>query len=182
MSKEQSSRRFSHWTRILFTWSTTPSGIWVSKRRRRQKRYTCNVLFRLYLLWHLMNLYHQVICIIQFISLMTLIALILIIWIMTGPSRTWNCRSRVAGLGQKGGYCRKCWWIGRSVSPCHASWLAFLHPSGLPWKRSPRSRAARGARPVGDPGPRIESIVLLFPTNTNPVSWRMSLAAFGLFF
>ena len=93
------------------------------------------------------------ICIIHVISLMRLIALILIIRIMTGPSRSWNCRSRVAG--QKGGYCRNCWCIGRSVSHCNARRLAFLHPSGdsgLPGERRPCSRPTRGARLVGAPG------------------------------
>ena len=80
---------------------------------------------------------------------MTLIALILIIRIMTDPSRSWNRRSRVAG--QEGDNCRNCWCVGRWVSPSHARQLAFLHPYGIPWERSPCSRPARGARPVGDP-------------------------------
>ncbi len=53
LSKEQSSRRISFWTRILFIWSTTPCGVWDSKRRLRPTR-----LYSLFTLWLLYVLYH----------------------------------------------------------------------------------------------------------------------------
>ncbi len=53
VSKDQSSRRFSFWTRTLFIWLTTYFGTWDSKRRLRPTR-----LYSLYALWLFYQWYH----------------------------------------------------------------------------------------------------------------------------
>ena len=90
-------------------------------------------LYILLHLWHLLHLLH----------------LYSLYELSPGTARSWSCRSRVAG--QKGRNCWNRWCLGRSVSPCHARRMAFLHPTGLPGRRPSPSWPAGAARHVGAP-------------------------------
>ncbi len=94
----------------------------------------------------------KVILIIHFITiipLITIITLIRIICIQLIARYVKILDLQITCGRTKGLLLPKSWWLGQSVSSCHARLLAFLHQSGLPGQHSPCCRPTRGAGHVG---------------------------------